>query len=465
MAAKRPKIAFVCQSCGHVSAKWLGRCPSCSTWSSMVEEEVAPAPTAASQAAMGPATRGDGRRPLRLHEVQQEQTPRLLCGIDELDRVLGGGLVRGALILVGGDPGIGKSTLLLQVLGALAAAGEPALYVTGEESVRQVALRAERLGITSDALYLLAETRLEAVEQAYRDLKPKILLIDSIQTIGATALESAVGSVGQIRHVTSELMRWAKSDDVITFVVGHVTKEGTLAGPRVMEHMVDTVLYFEGERTGPYRLLRAHKNRFGSAQEIGVFEMDERGLMPVANPSEVFLSQRAQGPGAVVVTSVEGSRPLLLEVQALVTPAFAGGTPRRTTTGYDPGRVAMICAVLAARAGIDLSGFDVFVNVAGGVRISEPAVDLGVALALASAARNRAVDPGWVAIGEIGLSGEIRSAPNIKARLVEAATLGFGRALCAAIDKERLTEAPPLRTSGLLHLRDALALAGISDDG
>jgi DNA repair protein RadA/Sms len=258
-------------------------------------------------------------------------------------------------------------------------------------------------------------------------------------------------------------MQWAKSDDTITFVVGHVTKEGTLAGPRVMEHMVDTVLYFEGERTGPYRLLRAHKNRFGSAQEIGVFEMDERGLMPVANPSEVFLSQRAQGPGAVVVTSVEGSRPLLLEVQALVTPAFAGGTPRRTTTGYDPQRVAMICAVLAARAKIDLSGYDVFVNVAGGVRIGEPPVDLGVALALASAARNRAVDPGWVAIGEIGLSGEVRAAPNIKARLLEAKTLGFGRALIPNIDKERLTEAPPLRVSGIAHIKDALALAGIID--
>ena len=458
MAKKAPRVQFVCQACGHVSPKWLGRCPGCNTWSSLVEEEATSAP------ALGAPGLGtvDGQAQ-RLDLVEVTQDARLSCGIAEFDRVLGGGLVRGSLVLVGGDPGIGKSTLLLQTFGALSQAGEKVLYLTGEESARQVKMRAERLGVHMQNLYVLAETRLEALERAFTELRPTVMVVDSIQTVGSTALEGAVGSVGQIRHVTTKLMQLAKSNDVATFVVGHVTKEGMLAGPKVMEHMVDTVLYFEGERTGPYRILRAHKNRFGSAQEIGVFEMVAEGLVPVANPSELFLSQRAQGPGACVVTSMEGSRPILLEVQALVTPSYAGGSPRRTTTGFDPQRTAMLCAVLAARTGINLGQHDVFVNVAGGVRLSEPAADLGVALALASAAKGRALDPGWLVVGEVGLAGEIRATQQLGARLQEAAALGFGRALVPKVDYARLRGAPPLRCSALTSIGEALDEAGLAD--
>jgi DNA repair protein RadA/Sms len=461
---KKTRSIFVCQSCGQTSPKWLGRCPGCSTWSSLVEEA---APASAGKANRAPlATSGGGRaqKPVTLSQVEGAQQARRSTGIAELDRVLGGGLVRGSLILVGGDPGIGKSTLLLQAFGALAAQGESALYVTGEESVHQVKLRAERLGVTSENLLILAETEFEAIEAAQTQVQPTAVVIDSIQTVGLSELDSAVGSVSQIRAVTARLMAFAKGRNVATFVVGHVTKEGTIAGPKVMEHMVDTVLYFEGDRTGPYRILRAHKNRFGSAQEIGVFEMDEAGLSPVANPSELFLSQRAEGPGATVITSLEGSRPILLEVQALVTPAFYGGTPRRSTTGFEPQRVAMLCAVLGVRAGVDLAGSDVFVNVAGGVRISEPAADLGVILALASAAGNEAIARQWVAIGEVGLSGEIRAASQLKARLAEAAALGFEKALISDVDKNRLQGKAPLEVVGVSTVRQALDVLGLLRD-
>ena len=463
MVKKAPRVLYVCQVCGTSSPKWLGRCPGCSTWSSLVEEE---APAAGSQAAAAQAAprASDGKVQL-LAEVQSDDNARISCGIAEFDRVLGGGLVRGSLVLVGGDPGIGKSTLILQAFAALARGGERALYVTGEESARQVRMRAERLQAIDNNLFVLAETRFEAVERACAEMKPTVLVIDSIQTMGAEALEGAAGSVGQIRHVTARLMQMAKGHDIATFVVGHVTKEGTIAGPRVMEHMVDTVLYFEGERTGPYRILRAHKNRFGSAQEIGVFEMGACGLEPVANPSELFLAQRASGPGACVVTSLEGSRPILLEVQALVTPAYAGGSPRRTTTGFDPQRTAMLCAVLAARTPINLAQADVFVNVAGGVRLSEPAADLGVALALASAARQIPIDPGWLLVGEVGLAGEVRGAQQLAARLAEAAALGFGRALVPKVDHERLRERPPLRVTPVATLHAALVEAGLCNEG
>lgn len=396
--------------------------------------------------------------PVLLHQVSKADVQRIATGNAVLDRVLGGGLVPGALILVGGDPGIGKSTLLLQTLGKLAKTGQKTLYVTAEESLQQVKLRAQRLEMDPDGLWVLAETNFQQIEAAYRKLKPNVLVIDSIQTVGVDTIDSAMGSVAQIRAVTTSLMHLAKGQNVAIFVVGHVTKEGSIAGPKVMEHMVDTVLYFEGEKTGPYRILRAHKNRFGSAEEIGVFEMEGRGLLPVDNPSALFLSQRATGPGAAVVTSLEGSRPILLEVQALVTPCFHGGTPRRTTTGCEPQRVAMLCAVLAARAGIDLSGSDVFVNVAGGVRISEPAADLGIVLALASAATHQVLDPYTVAIGEVGLSGEIRVAAQLKARLAEAAALGFGQALVAQVDAERLTQTPVLPVMGVRNVKDALKL-------
>jgi DNA repair protein RadA/Sms len=339
--------------------------------------------------------------------------------------------------------------------------GLTTLYVSAEESLRQVKLRADRLGITSGNVHLLAETRLEALEEARAELSPDVLVVDSIQTIGMSAIESATGSVSQIRAVTTRLMEIAKGDGVTTFVVGHVTKDGAIAGPKVMEHMVDTVLYFEGERTGPYRILRAHKNRFGSSQEIGVFEMQQEGLTPVSNPSQLFLSQRVQGPGAAVVTSLEGSRPILLEVQALATPAIYG-TPRRTTIGFDQQRVAMLCAVLDQHTGISLGGSDVYVNVAGGVRLSEPAADLGVVVALASAAAREPVPTDVVMIGEVGLAGEVRGVSQLGARVNEAAQLGFKRCYVPAIDLQRWSGQPAaLPLHGVGSVRELLSDLGL----
>jgi len=363
-----------------------------------------------------------------LSEVDGAEHPREKLGIAELDRVLGGGLVRGALVLVGGDPGIGKSTLLLQAMGQLCKHGKRVLYQSAEESAHQIKMRAERLGVSTDGFYLLTETSWDALERARLELRPDVIVVDSIQTVAASDLDGQVGSVAQIKAITHRLMEMAKSTGTSVFVVGHVTKDGNIAGPKVMEHMVDTVLYFEGERGGAFRILRAHKNRFGSAREIGVFEMSSTGLSPVKNPSELFLSQRGSGPGAAVVTSLEGSRPILLEVQALCTPC-PYGNPRRTTLGFDPQRVAMLCAVLDSRAGLSLSARDIYVNIAGGVKISEPAADLGVALALASSVAGKALPADMVLIGEVGLSGEVRAVSRPKERVSEAAALGFSRAL------------------------------------
>lgn len=400
--------------------------------------------------------------PISISHVPADSTRRFSSGVVELDRVLGGGLVHGALVLVGGDPGIGKSTLLLQALGALATQGVQSLYVSAEESLQQVKLRAERLQIHNDLLLLLSETNMGAVLECLKNSNIRVVVVDSIQTVGLDEVESPIGSVSQIRAVTQSLMEHAKSTGVATFVVGHVTKEGAIAGPKVLEHMVDTVLYFEGDHTGPYRILRAHKNRFGSAQEIGVFEMVSEGLRAVSNPSELFLAQRATGPGAAVITSMEGSRPLLLEVQALTAPALYG-TPRRTTVGFDSQRLAILCAVLDRRADIQLASSDVYVNVAGGVRINEPAADLGVVLALASAERRRAVPDDLVAIGEVGLSGEVRGISYLAARVQEAAQLGFKRALVPSVDVDRLkgqTLALPLL--GVASIADALKVADLT---
>lgn len=446
---------YVCQSCGHREPKWLGRCPTCSEWSSLVEELISPA--------SGPsrAPRSETKA-LPLAEVKVSEEARATTGIPELDRVLGGGLVHGSLVLVGGDPGIGKSTLLLQAVGHMAARGQKALYVSAEESMGQVKLRAERLGIRGDTLFLLPETHLEAVDRAREQIRPAVMVIDSVQTIGLAGLESPVGSVSQIRGVTHRLMDIAKGDGVSTFVVGHVTKEGAIAGPKVMEHIVDTVLYFEGERTGPYRLLRAHKNRFGSAQEIGVFEMHSEGLRGVSNPSELFLSQRAKGPGAVVVSSVEGSRPILLEVQALTTPSLYGN-PRRTTQGFDPQRVSMLCAILERHAGLGMAGLDVYVNIAGGVRVSEPAADLGVMLALASAASGSVLPDDTVVVGEVGLSGEVRAVCNLPSRVQEANALGFSRVLVPQVELERWHGPPAeLPLCGAASVQEALTEVGLA---
>jgi DNA repair protein RadA/Sms len=401
----------------------MGKCPDCGAWNSLAEEtvQVAPRGGAALRAAQL-------AKPQRLAEVTATEEDRLSCGIGELDRVLGGGVVPGSFILIGGDPGIGKSTLLLQAVGRLAAVG-PALYVTAEESARQVKLRGERLGVKGGELFLLAENSLEAIQERVREMKPAFLVVDSIQTIFTSSLESAPGSVSQVRECAGRLMQVAKVDGIPTFIVGHVTKDGAIAGPRMLEHMVDTVLYFEGDPGHPYRILRAVKNRFGSTNEIGVFEMKEAGLFEVPNPSELFLAERPQeAAGSSVVAALEGSRPVLVEVQALVS-STSFGTPRRTTMGIDHNRVSLLVAVLEKKVGLSLLAQDIFVNVAGGVKLVEPAADLAVLAALASSHRNRPIPQRAILFGEVGLAGEVRAVSRPELRVKEAARLGFNRCL------------------------------------
>ncbi len=415
------KLRYVCQSCGYDSAKWLGRCPGCGGWNTLVEEPAVP-----------PRRGRPPAEPVPLSAVTPLAQERLATGISELDRVLGGGIVPGSLILIGGEPGCGKSTLMTQVSARLGHEGRAVLYVTGEESPQQTKLRADRVGAASERIWLLAETDLNAVLEAARRLRPAAMVIDSIQTMYRPDLPASPGSVGQVRECAATLLQAAKGDGIAVLLVGHVTKEGAIAGPRVLEHIVDTVLYFEGERHQAYRVLRATKNRFGSTNEIGVFEMHGSGLREVPNPSLAFLSGRPQGAaGAAVVCAVEGTRPLLVEVQALVRPA-PWGTPRRTTSGLDYNRLQLLLAVLERRAGLALGTADVYANAAGGVRIDEPAADLGVAVAVASSYRNRPLDPQTVFVGEVGLAGEIRGVPQVGRRLAEAAKLGFRRALVPA---------------------------------
>ena len=429
--APKQKTVFACGECGHASPKWLGQCPACKRWNTLNEELPPPEERGAPRVFGGVAR---AARPVPLHEVEASEDARLRTGIGELDRVLGGGVVPGSLVLLGGDPGIGKSTLLLTALERLAAvvAGRPILYVTGEESARQVKLRADRLGVTAAALHLFPETDAGKVLHAAEQLRPAVLAIDSIQTQYLPELQSAPGTVTQIRETTARFMAFAKITDTPTFLVGHVTKDGAIAGPRVLEHMVDTVLYFEGGGAHPYRILRAHKNRYGSASEIGVFEMKSEGLVEVQNPSALFLSERPEGaPGSAVAAALSGSRTLLVEVQALVSPATFG-TPRRTALGVDSNRVALLAAVLEKKAGIDILGCDLFVNVAGGLTLDDPAADLATVAALASSFRNRALDGRTLVLGEVGLAGEVRAVAQADARLAEAARLGFTRALVPA---------------------------------
>lgn len=433
------KTRYVCSACGHEEPKWLGRCPGCGAWSTLVEEVVKKARPAARGRPSGGSEPASARP---ITAVDRGEVPRLPLGIGELDRVLGGGLVKGSLILLGGEPGVGKSTLLLTVAQRLARAGATTLYVSAEESAQQTRMRAERTGALDERLLLLAETDLSVVLAEVDRTKPGALILDSVQTVYTPELDAAPGSVSQVREVCAQVMHLAKGRGVSTFLVGHVTKDGTIAGPRTLEHMVDTVLSFEGTRGGPYRILRAHKNRFGSTNELALFEMVADGLREVENPSAFFLAERPRGaPGSVVTCALEGTRPLLVEVQGLCVDA-PFGNPRRTTLGFEHTRCALLAAVLERRCGLSLAGQDLFVNVAGGVTLTETAADLPVALALASSLQNRAVDPELVVFGEVGLSGEVRGVHRTDARLLEARRLGFTRALVPEAGIDRV-EAPP----------------------
>ncbi|HTP79517.1 MAG TPA: DNA repair protein RadA [Bacteroidota bacterium] len=416
----KPITKYVCQSCGYMSPRWVGKCPNCSEWNTFVEE--APSPLKISRKSGVPSK----IEPVAMNDLGGEELPRVRTGIGEFDRVLGGGLVPGSLILLGGDPGIGKSTLMMQM--AMSMKDQVVLYISGEESVRQIKLRAERLDAAeSRSILLLAETNLDLILDVIERGSPDLVIVDSIQTMYRPGLESAPGSVSQVRESTALLLRLAKTRGIPVFVVGHVTKEGVIAGPRVIEHMVDTVLQFEGEAHHAYRILRALKNRFGSTNEIGIFEMHDTGLREVQNPSEIFLSERRSGAsGSTVVASIEGSRPILVEVQALVT-STTYGVPQRNATGFDLRRLSLLLAVLEKRVGLNLGQQDVFVNIAGGIKIDEPAVDLGIATSITSSLRDTPVDPLAVAVGEIGLGGEIRTIGRIERRVQEAMKLGFKR--------------------------------------
>ncbi len=436
-------MAYYCQTCGYRSVKWLGRCPGCGSWDSLVEEA-----DRGSRNGNSPPSRK--ARLLRLDEISVEETQRYPSGLAEFDRVLGGGLVPASLVLIGGDPGIGKSTLLLQVARDYHGRGRRVVYLTGEESPAQVRLRAERLGVPGD-LKLMAENDLSAVLSALEEEKPEILIVDSIQTVYLPELSSAPGSVSQVREAASRLLRLAKEERVAIFIVGHVTKEGALAGPRVLEHLVDVVLYFEGERSGPYRVLRAVKNRFGPVDEIGVFEMGERGLVPVENPSGFFLSGRE----GAVFPALEGTRPLLVEIQALVVKSYLA-SPRRTSVGFDPWRLSMLLAILEKHLGLSFYDRDVFLNVAGGLRIREPAADLSVCAALLASRLDRNLPGDTVFCGEVGLSGEVRPVLALETRLKEAVRLGFRRAVVPAGAKSLSPSLELVRLSRLEELRQWL---------
>jgi DNA repair protein RadA/Sms len=450
--AKR-KTKFMCNSCGYESAKWMGRCPGCNEWNTMVEEieVVVKGPRRTFQHSDGPQHKAT---PITAIETADE--PRVDTDLEELNRVLGGGVVPGSLVLIGGDPGIGKSTLLLQVSALLANKGHRVLYMSGEESIRQTKLRAERLGVKSAELYIYSETNLELVNEAIDSVQPKFVVIDSIQTVHHPEVTSAPGSVSQVRECTAELMRIAKTKNIAIFLVGHVTKEGQIAGPRILEHMVDTVLYFEGERHHTYRILRSQKNRFGSTNEIAIFEMLQGGLKEVLNPSELFLQERSQGAaGSTVVASMEGTRPILVEIQALVTPT-SFNYPKRMASGIDQNRVQLLMAVLEKRMGMLLQTQDAYIKVAGGVKLDEPAIDLAVLTTIVSSYRDVAVSAHDCFIGEVGLTGEVRRVSRVEQRVQEAAKLGFKRAIIPASNIGGWDFPKGIKVIGVESINDAL---------
>ena len=447
MKTSKTKTVYVCQSCGSQSPRWMGKCPDCNAWNTMVEERLE------KQKDIGAVKRGSAAEPLLLGDIQTKDEDRFVTKIGELDRVLGGGIVAGSVVLIGGDPGIGKSTLVLQMLSRVSELRGKALYVSGEESPAQIKMRAQRLGVKTDNLYVLAETQLEEILHAADGLSPQVLVVDSVQTVFTSELPSAPGSVGQVREVSGRLMIHAKRTGMPTFLIGHVTKDGAIAGPRVLEHIVDTVLYFEGDKGHAFRVLRAVKNRFGSTNEIGVFEMKESGLAEVANPSEMFLAERpADATGSVVVSSLEGSRPILAELQALVAPSKLT-MPRRTCIGVDFNRVSLLLAVLEKRVGMHLMGMDVFVNIVGGLKIDEPAIDLGVIAAVASSFRDKPITAQTVVMGEVGLAGEVRAVGQAEPRIKDAAKLGFTRCVLPMLNVEKMEKTAAIKKMELMGVR------------
>lgn len=448
----KSKTVFVCQSCGFNSPKWLGRCPSCGEWNTLIEEVEEQTPA---EYSFPPSN------PVLYQEIKEAKRERIKAGIEELNPVLGGGVVPGSLILIGGEPGIGKSTLLLQVSRDFVAQGEKVLYVSGEESLEQMKIRGDRLGIKDGSLYLLAETNLERVMAHAEKLSPQIFVLDSIQTIFSSKLSSSPGTISQVREVANQVFRFAKKNQVSSFLIGHITKEGSLAGPKSLEHMVDVVLYFEGERDHSYRVLRALKNRFGPVSELAIFEMGSRGLQPIPNPSAFFLKERPlKEAGSVVVSTIKGSRPLLVEIQALVSSTLFAGNPRRMTIGLDHFRVAMLLAIIEKKLGLSFAGEDIYINVAGGLSIEEPATDLGVVMAVASCLKNKAIPPEVSVFGEVGLSGEVRSVGQPLARVKESHSLGFETVILpqgsfVQISKE---DVPPVKLIGVENIRQALKI-------
>lgn len=453
----KAKTHFVCQNCGYISPRFLGRCPNCGQWNTLVEEvdqstvKQPKSPTA--------TLTGIVAKPQKINEINTQKTPRVKTKLNELNRVLGGGIVPGSLVLIGGDPGIGKSTLLLQVSGQLSAEGHSVLYVSGEESASQIKMRAQRLDVSGDDFYIYSETNMDSIRATIDEMNPEYVVIDSVQTMQATDVTSAIGSVSQIRAVTAQLMQIAKGKNITVFVVGHVTKGGVLAGPKILEHMVDTVLYFEGDLHHTYRILRSVKNRFGSTNELGIFEMNANGLKEVANPSEIFLEERLKdATGSAVVVSLEGTRPILVEIQALITPSVFGNA-QRTATGLNRNRVSLIMAVLEKRANLLLQNQDAYLKAAGGVKLDEPAIDLAIAVAIASSYRDKGTRPTDSFVGEVGLTGEIRRVNRIEQRVAEAAKLGFKRIFIPKNNLQSWNPPKDIQVVGVTTIGETLKIA------
>jgi len=448
------KSVFVCQECGYESNGWLGKCPSCNSWNTFTEEIQETSLSFKKKSIVYDV------KPVNINDIEVESEERYLTGIKEMDRVLGGGIVKGSLVLVGGDPGIGKSTLILQICNSVRT-NSKIIYISGEESIKQIKIRADRLGVRNPNLLMVSETNFKAIQVLSEKEKPALIVVDSIQTMFNEELSSAPGSVSQVREITAGLMRIAKTSNIAIFIVGHVTKEGALAGPRVLEHMVDTVLYFEGERHLSYRILRAVKNRFGSTNEIGIFEMKDVGLIEVDNPSMLMISDRKESvPGSVIVSSIEGTRPMLIEIQALVCPTNFG-MPRRMATGIDYNRITLLLAVLEKRVGMQLHNYDAYVNVVGGLKLDEPACDLGVVGAVASSFRNRPIDMSTVLIGEVGLTGEVRAINQIEKRVIEAARMGFKNCVVPAGNIKAIKQIKELKDINIIPVENVAEALGI----